>query len=623
MRLVDAGMFSISARLIPGKKAEDVEAQLFAAVEKLVKEGVTPEELEKAKTAERIATIRSRETCTSIASMLGEEEVFGGDANRVNEELARIEALTVADLQAVAAKYLQPQRATVLHFVPDPTGSMARRQESDAGAAAEAAMKEAPVAVATGEVKPREVTFPEGYPTRPPMSEPASKAVFAKGEATEVNGVQVVVMPDSRIPMVNIAVVMRSGSHSDPPGKEGLASLTASMVRRGTSELPFEKLNEMLESRGIMLEVNEASDHSRVMAGCITDELDTTVDVMKQVVFGAPAFDPVEFEKLKKQTINQIRQSRANPQTAAQLDLQSELWGNSVLGRSPSMESVAAITLDDVKAFHAAHFVPTDALMVISGDVTTEKAQALATRLLEGWTGSAPPKVDYSIMPASSQRRIILIDNPDGKQSVIRMANRAYDNSSEERFAGSLASQILSAGIDSRLGKYVRAEKGYAYGVAGVFRPTRQAGAFEGSTETAFETTADAIRAMFKVFEDMKSAPVTPAELSEAKSRVAGNMVMEMQTIAQQAQRRIDVVLNKYPLDYYDNLPARIAQVTDAQIQDVMNRYVKPEETLIVVVAPAEKVQEQLQSLGKVEVRPMPLKRGTPSTQPSEELLKK
>src|SRR5207244_2120769 len=135
---------------------------------------------------------------------------------------------------------------------------------------------------------------------------------------------------------------------------------------------------------------------------------------------------------------------------------------------------------------------------------------------------------------------------------------RAYDIRSDEKFAGSLAGQMLSSGIDSRLGKYVRAEKGYVYGIAGYFQPGRRAGAFMGQTDTKFETTADTIEAMFKVFDDMKKEVVPEKELADAKFRVAGQLLMSMQTVEQQATRRVDAVLNGYPVDYYDKYAQRI-----------------------------------------------------------------
>ncbi|HEY0007811.1 MAG TPA: insulinase family protein, partial [Tepidisphaeraceae bacterium] len=207
------------------------------------------------------------------------------------------------------------------------------------------------------------------------------------------------------------------------------------------------------------------------------------------------------------------------------------------------------------------------------------------------------------------KRRVVLVDNPQGQQATIRLGILAYDVRSDDKFAGSVAGQILSAGIDSRLGRYVRAEKGLTYGVYAFFRPNRfGSGEFTGTVDTKPDTAADAVEAMIKVFDDLKRENVTAAELSDAQQRVAGDMLMETQQIKQQADLRVNQILNGYPIDYYDNYPQRIAEVTPDQVRAVMNQYVQNDRMTIVVVAPAS-VKAQLEKLGEVEVVPMPLKR--------------
>jgi zinc protease len=262
------------------------------------------------------------------------------------------------------------------------------------------------------------------------------------------------------------------------------------------------------------------------------------------------------------------------------------------------------VTLDDVKKFYASVYSSKDAVLMIAGDITVADGQKAAETLLANFRSNDLPKVEYNLPPAPDKRRILLIDFPPSKQSTIRLGEPAYTIASDEKFAGSLAGQLLSSGIDSRLGKYVRAEKGYVYGVEGYFEPGRQGGAFDGDTGTKFETTADTIEAMLKVFDDIKTTPVPEQELSEAKSRVAGQMLMSMQTIQQQAGRRAVAILNGYPIDYYDVYPERISKVAAEEIKSVMTKYVADDHMTIVVVAPATAVKTQLEKLGPVEVIP-------------------
>jgi zinc protease len=614
-QLEEAGVFTVRATIMQGRDPAAVEKALVDAVALVVEKGVTAEELEKAKTNTRVGLIRGRQTAVDLAGQLGEEALFGGDANRANEALAKVQAVTAADVQAVAKRYLQPQRATTLNVKPDPTGAASK-------VAAARKAPDAP-AVAQREAKPRDVTFPADWPASPTVGAPGASAVFKKGTESASGPAKVVVMPDSRLPLVTWSLTMRRGSHSDPAGKEGLASLTGEMLRRGAGGMTFEQLNQELESRGITVEVSDGGDYTRLAGSCTTDQLDYAIRRTRDVL-RVPDFPQEQFDKLKEQTVNQLALTREDPRSVAGTDLTAALYGDSPLGRYATPESVAAVTLDDVKRFYRTHLTPDGAILIVAGDVTEERGRKVAHELLEPWQVDAakPRKPDYALPPAPAKRRIILVDRAGGKQATVRMGIRAYDVRSDEKYAGAVASQILTSGIDSRLGKYVRAEKGLAYGVTGVFQPGRQAGSFVGATDTAVESAGAAVEAMWKVFDDMRREDVTEKELSEAQMRVAGSMVMGMQTIQQQAGYRVDGILNDYPIDYYDTYPQKIAQVTRQQIRDVMNKYVRDGEMVIVVVAPADAVKAQLETLGEVEVVPMPAKRE--GAKPSErELLKK
>jgi len=186
-----------------------------------------------------------------------------------------------------------------------------------------------------------------------------------------------------------------------------------------------------------------------------------------------------------------------------------------------------------------------------------------------------------------------------------------------------LAGTLLSSGIESRLMEYVRAQKGYVYGVSGSFQPGRYVGEFAVNAPTRPEVTGDCITSIFKVLDDLKSPgsenPLTDAELAAAKRRVCGSMVMGMQTIGEQAGKRLEGLLNGYPVDYYDVYPQHINAVTIDQVRDVMSKYVNDDAMTIIVAAPALAVKSQLDKLGDVTVVQMPLAREKgPATRPTD-----
>jgi zinc protease len=614
--LEDSGMFMVDATVMQGKDPAEVEKLLKEAIATVVSGGVTAQELEQAKTQERIEIVNARETATDLAEVLGEEALMTGDPNRVNTDPVKMEAVTLADVHRVAQTYLTPAHSVTLRVTPDPLGKAER-------AAATQASMTPDVAPASNPVKARDVEFPKDWPATAPEPHVTVKAHFDKGTETTIDGVKVIVMTDTRLPLVSWSLTTRHGSYEDPKGKEGLSILSDEMLRRGAAGLSYDQIAQDLESRAITIDISDGGDMTRLAGSCTTPELEHALLRSKQL-FREPAFSADEFAKLKEATLNRIQLSQENPNSVAGNDLATAIWGDTPLGRHPTPASIDSLTLEDLKQAFSRNFERTGAILMLSGDVTPERGQQLARQFLEGWTTTGHPAPEIHLTGITPEkRRIIVVDRPGGRQSTVRIAIPAYDIRSPDKFAGSIAGQILSGGgIDSRLMKYVRAEKGLAYGVHGVFAPGRHGGTFTVGTETKVESTADAIDAIFKVTSDMRKADVTPEELAEAKTRVAGGMLMGMQTIGQQAGFRVDAIINDYPIDYYDNYPAKVGEVTLDEVKAVMDKYVDDSRMTIIVVAPAEQLMQQLKRIGTVEVVPMPAKREGATTRPAGELLK-
>jgi zinc protease len=614
MTLQDGGVLSLGATVLQGADPKQVEAGIGRVVDLVREQGVTAEELEKAKTQVRVGVLRGRNTSADLAQQLGSEALFAGDPGRVNTELERLERITVADVNRVAQQYLQPANATSLLVQPDPQGAAAAR----ASATQAAAVAEAGVAPSTAPVAAPAVQFPAGYPTSPPVASiPAGKA-FEKGTEIDVNGVRVIVMPDPRLGLVNWNLTMRRGGHAVPDDKLGVADLTAALLQRGTKDQTFTEFAQDLESRGISLNVADGGDVTTISGSSTTDQLDHGL-AQTRAMLTQPRLAVYEFAKLKAQTLSSLEVELESPGEVAERDLMAALYGPTPLGRAATPATVSRINVDDVKAHWRDTYRAEGAILVLAGDVTVATATAQAERLLAGWAPGTPvseASVSYAPKPAAGPR-IILVDRPDAKQATVRLGGLAYDIRTDDKFAGAVANRILSGGIDGRMMKYVRAEKGLVYSAAGIFSPSRHGGEFLANADTAANTTADAVRAMTHVIEAMRRDLVTDAELADAKTRVAGGMLMQLQTIQQQAQFRVDGILNGYPIDYYDNYPARIAQVTADDVRNVMRKYADPNQLTVVVVAPAAAVEGQLKELGDVKVVPMPADRDKPATQPA------
>jgi zinc protease len=622
MTLEDGGIFTIQATVLQGKTTAAVESALADELKRLHTSGVTADELNKVKVQARMSLLQGRLTDDALASQLGNEAILSGDPGRVNTQLERIDKVTVDDINRVARQYLTATGQTTLIIKPDPLNTAARASATEASAIATA-----PVAPSTTPVAPRAVEFPAGYPTQPPTATLPAGRAFEKGTEFDVQGVRVIVMPDHRLPLVNWGLTIRRGGYTTAADQWGLADLTTSLMEHGTKKQSYAEFSRDLASRAISINVADGGDITTINGSTTSDQFAYGIGRMHEVLT-EPLLSADEFAKLKAQTLGGLQIDLERPSSVASRELSEVLYGPSPLGRSATPASVGNVTLEDVEAYYKSTFVPQGAILVFAGDLTVDEAKVEAERLLDGWADGRvglPAPLDYSPQ-AAAEEKFTLVDRPSGQQATIRMGELAYDIHSDDKYAGSVAGWILSGGIDGRMMKYVRAEKGLVYDARGSFSPNRHGGEFIATASTADATAGDAIEAMRTVLQRMRTEPVTSEELADAKMRVAGGMLLQVQTIFQQARYRVDGILNGYPIDYFDTYPQRIAQVTAQQVQAVMEKYADPDKMKIVVVAPAATVEDQLKKLGDVRTIPMPNQRagggakpvGEGATQPTE-----
>lgn len=638
--LEDAGIFFVSLGVLPEQDPDEAEARAAAVLQRFAKEGPTQAELEKAKTQLKLNLLRGRQTAEDIAGQLADAEALEDDANRVNTAAERLDAVTIEDVQRVAQKYFTDDNLTVLQYRPGeappepatlpadgvPNQRAVPQQSADdlttrpatrSAAQASPYVTEETVTIRRDRVvlhiqeqeENDTVNFPADYPTEPPVPEDVIAADFDMGESFQVGPLDVVVIRDDRLPLVGMTLIMPGGGDVIPDDKLGLASLTSDLISRGAGGLDATAFSEALERRGITLGAGDSGDFTQLSGGFPKGAMDEAAK-LANLVLTQPQMDENEFRNLKFRALAGLRQALSNPSSVVGRETDTALFGDAPAGRSADLQSVANVILEDVVAWQQKAYEPTDATLILAGDVTQEEARTFAESLLQGWeAGESIGTADYDL--EDYQRKILVIDNPAGGQSAVRLATRAFTNESEEKYAAAVATQILSGGIESRLNRSLRAEKGLTYGASGRFGPGRHAGDFAVGVATKPETTGEAVQAAFDVLERMATEPVTEAELAEAKRRVAGSLVLSTQTVGQHANLRGSIVMNDYPLDYFSNYADKIAEVTAEDVQNVIADYGDPQELSIVVVGPAEVVKPQLEPFGEVTVVPMPLQRGS------------
>src|SRR5262245_4979857 len=271
------------------------------------------------------------------------------------------------------------------------------------------------------------------------------------------NGVRVHVMEYHELPLVDLHVVITAGAAHDPAGKEGLADLVAGLLRKGAAARSAQEVAEAVDFVGGSLEASADPDGTRVTAEFMARDLGLGLELLGDVLM-RPAFAPEEIERLKGETIAELKAARENPSLLASRRFFQILYGDHPYAHpTPGFEaSVASITPEDVRRFYRAHYTPDAAIVVAVGDFKSDEMFSRLEKALGGWTGRSAAQ---SALPAPAPpkgRTIHLIDKPDQTQSQIRIGGIGIKRTDPDYTAVQVANTILGGGFTSRLMEEIR-----------------------------------------------------------------------------------------------------------------------------------------------------------------------
>ncbi|HJQ37831.1 MAG TPA: pitrilysin family protein, partial [Thermoanaerobaculia bacterium] len=297
---------------------------------------------------------------------------------------------------------------------------------------------------------------------------------------------------------------------------------------------------------------------------------------------------------------NEILQQRNEPSAIAGKRFSNLLYGTGTYGNSISgnAESIARLTLDDVRQYYLQHYVPNNASIVVSGDVGADDALALVERTLGDWArGDEPPRPTVAARPIESSR-IYVIDRPQAVQSEIRVGHIGVARTTADYFPLSVMNAIFGGVFNSRINLNLRERHGYTYGARSQFAFRRQAGPFVIAAPVRNEVTRESVSEMLAELRRIRTGDIEDHELDDTKSYLMGVFPATVQTASDIASRLVDMELYNLPEDYFDRYRETIAAVTKDDITRVAQKYLDPDRVLIVIVGNAQQIREPLGALG-------------------------
>jgi zinc protease len=446
---------------------------------------------------------------------------------------------------------------------------------------------------ASSDQKPSGVV-PPGVKLVPQMPEihPPRPFHFPKAATrTLPNGLRIFVVADHRQPSVAVSLVMMSaGTIHDPSGMPGIAQMTAAMLTQGTATRSAQQFAQAIDSVGGSISASADDDATSADLSVVASDADFGMQLLSDAVLH-PAFSDQELGRQRQQALSglQVEYSDAGY-------LASAVFDRAAYGASPyglpgegTPDSVKKIQRDDLVKFHDSSYAPNATLIAFAGDITAERAFALAEKYFGSW-GKKDLWAEEAAAPAPlSGLHFIVVDKPDAVQTQIRVGKLGIRRDSPDYLPLLVTNRIFGGGFNSRLNTEVRVKKGLTYGAFSSFGANRFAGSFNAGTSTRTEATVEAAKLIVDLIAKMSTGDVTPAELKFAQEYLSGVYPIQSETAAQVAGRILAVAKYGLPADYNDTYQQKILGVDEASVRDMASRYFNPQDLDIVLVGNAAK----------------------------------
>jgi len=400
------------------------------------------------------------------------------------------------------------------------------------------------------------------------------------------NGARVYFVESHELPMVQLSIAFDAGSARDPEHRFGLALLANHLLKEGTSNKNTNEVAETFEGLGAEFSTDVDRDMATVSLRSLSDrsKLLPALRLLADMIRN-PAFPEKGLNRERQRLLVGLQQKKQSPD-----ELVSEEFFRLTYGAHPYAHAtdgiepdVKAITRDDLLQFHRRHYVGSNAVVAIIGDLKKREAKSLVKLLVGDLEGGSPLPPLPEVSEAAVGQKVKL--SFPSKQSHIMVGQVGMHRKDPDYFKLYLGNYILGGGgLVSRLSEQVREKHGLSYSVYSYFWPMFRRGPFIMGLQTENRHQEKALSMMNEVLKDFIEKGPTPEELKEAKTHITGGFALRVDTNKKIVGYLAVIGFYQLPLNYLDEFPKRMEQLTAEDIRDAFARRLHPEKMTTVIV---------------------------------------
>lgn len=597
-----SGQFQITVRAKPNTSLNDVHDAIMQALKNFEKNGVSDNDLKRIKAGQETGFYNSISTNLSKARQLGFYNEYAGDPGFVTKDIENILNVSKEDVMRVYNKYIKNQNSVILSVVPQSQPELILDESKEAFIKEEEVVrgKEKQFDMKYGqENKPFLKTETKYDRSEPPLGELPLLTIPKVWKNSLSNGTMLYGIENSELPLVQFYLRIDGGQLLDKNNKIGTASLLANLMNEGTKTKTPAELEEAVDLLGSSISISADLESISIYGNSLARNLEETLDLVNEILT-EPRWDKEAFEIAKTRRLSNIQQVKGNPQSLAFNALSKKLYGDAHPSSIPlggTTESVNSITMNDLKEYFATNISPKVSHFHIVGDISENESLKVLSSFNKKWKGQSVDLPKIEMVNPPSKPTVYFIDIPDAKQSAITVGTLTLPGTDPLIYPLNVTNNRLGGGMEARLMRTLRLEKGYTYGAGSFLRTNKFQTPFYAYSQVRTNVTLESL----EIFRDLitnYSETYFQSDLDITKNKLIKSNALRFETLGSLIDMLDNISKYNLPVDYISERQNTLSNMTVEDVQELSNKYLNGNSMIYVVAGDAKTQLDLIEKLG-------------------------
>lgn len=405
------------------------------------------------------------------------------------------------------------------------------------------------------------------------------------------NGLTLLLMEKHGVPIISISGIVETGASADPAGQEGLASMTAELLRKRTKSRSAQQFSAELDFIGGSFGAGAQDDYTSVNAEFLTKDLTRGLELFSDALLH-PTFPKEETEKLLAQSLDAIKAAKDSPESVIFEYYKGYLLENHPYGRSDGGTEISLkkIQRESVVKFYETYYAPGNTILAVAGDFKAAEMRNKLEQVLGAWQARKVPAVTVPAPVAVKGRRLLLVNKVDATQTYFAIGNLGTAVNDPDRVTNRVVNLVFGGQFTSMLNEALRIESGLTYGAQSFFDTRKKPGPFAIFSYTRNETTAKAIDLTLHVLDTLHKEGISAEKLSSAKTYIKGQFPPAIETSTQLAQLIARNEFYGLTDDEVNQLEAKVDAVTPEMVRGAIQKHFPGDDLVFVLIGKASEI---------------------------------